>query len=651
MTEASAVEPNPSGTNVDALTLKAILDTAAAAILAIDARGIVRDCNPATSKLFGYTRDEMIGRNVAMLMARHDRSRHDDYIGRYLRTGETRIMGVGREVVGMRKDGTLFPLHLSIGEYRVDGERFFTGVMIDLSRQRLAEDSLARQQALFRAVFDCMPDPLIITDCDRRVQSVNPAFTRTFGHSLEAVFGNTPECIFASPEEWRRHDSVMSHPCTHQAADLGLHVSEFRRPNGETFPAAVVRTEILAPDFSPLGYLELIRDISGERRREAQLMQAQRMEAIGQLTGGIAHDFNNILTVVLGNVELIEMRATSDDLLSLAREAREASEIGARLTDRLLTFGRRQMLETRKINLNEFVLGLSELIRRTIGEDIDVSTALASDLASTEVDPGQVENAVLNLAINARDAMPRGGRLVVETRNVHLERGSVDGLSDLVPGDYVALSVSDTGHGMPPEVQARAFEPFFSTKDKGKGNGLGLATIYGFAKQSGGHVTIASAVGRGTTVELLLPAVREDGAVPAPPAAGVATTFGNGERILVVEDNDSLRRLTRRRLVELGYRVIEAENGVVALEVLATERDIDLVFSDVVMPGGINGVDLAREIRRHFPRVAVVLTTGYADAILAQDEGDSADRIVLRKPYHQSELARTVAEALTGMRE
>lgn len=640
-----AASPWPPDLNVDALTLNAILDTAAAGILAIDAHGSIRNVNPAALRLFGYTRDELLGKNVSTLMGGGDRARHDDHIARYLATGESRIMGVGREVTGIRKDGTPFPLHLSIGQYSIGGETYFTGVLIDLTRQKLAEDSLARQQAHFRAVFDCLPDPLVVTDDARIVQNVNPAFTRVFGYTSESLAGSTPEPIFASTEEWQRHDCAASEPCPHRP-EVGHHFATFRRPDGELFPGSVARSEIRTPDGRRLGYLELIRDISWERRREAQLMQAQRMEAIGQLTGGIAHDFNNILTVVLGNVELIEMRTEGDDdLAGLAREAREAAEIGARLTDRLLTFGRRQLLETQRINLNEFVLGLMEIIRRTIGEDIDVSTALASDLSLTEADPGQVENAVLNLVINARDAMPKGGRLVIETRNVVLDR-LLEGAPELTPGAYVALTVSDTGCGMPPEIKARAFEPFFTTKDKGKGSGLGLATIYGFAKQSGGHATIASASGRGTTVELFLPAVTSASDGELAEQSSSSAPLGGGQSILVVEDNDSVRRLTERRLSELGYSVLTAENGVAALEVLASGRHVDLVFTDVVMPGGITGIDLAREMRRHYPAIAVVLTTGYAEAMLRHDEQDAPGQIILRKPYHQSELALTVAEAL-----
>lgn len=640
----------PVAPNVEALILDAILKSAAAGILSISSNGLIRTINPAAGQMFGYTTDELIGRNVNLLMHGEDRTSHDAHMARYLKTGQSGIIGIGRELTGRRKDGAVFPLHLSIGEFTVAGETFFTGVLIDLSKQKAAEERLAHQEALFRAVYECLPDPVVITDTAHRIRMVNPAFTRVFGHGLDELAGKPTEPLFAQREDWI---SACSRPAGHcePGEDPPVRVLEFRRANGETFPGVVVSTAIETAGKRALGFLDLIRDISVERRQEAQLMQAQRMEAIGQLTGGIAHDFNNILTVVIGNVELLEMRLRQDEgTLTLAREAREAAEIGARLTDRLLTFGRRQMLETRRINLNEFVLGLMELLRRAIGEDIDVSTSLSTDLDLTEVDPGEVENAVLNLAINARDAMPKGGRLVIETRNLALDESAVAGMPELSPGRYVVLSVSDTGHGMSRDVKARAFEPFFTTKGgggAGKGTGLGLATIYGFVKQSGGHATITSAPGAGTTVELFLPATPAPNLAPAEnPEAGRKVPAGQGRKVLVVEDNDSVRRLTCRRLTELGYIVAEASNAVAALEILAENSAFDLVFSDIVMPGGLSGLDLAREVSHHFPHVHVLLTTGYAEEMLHSPDGGTQMPALLRKPYSQTELAHAIADAL-----
>lgn len=647
---------SPTSPNVEALILDAIFESAAAGILSITSEGIIRTVNAAACKMFGYVADELIGKNVSVLMHGDDRDRHDAYIKRYLTTGQSRIIGLGREVSGRRKDGGPFPLHLSIGEFTVEGKTFFTGVLIDLSKQKAAEERLAHQEALFRSVYECLPDPVVITDPIHRINMVNPAFTRVFGYHLSDINGESTERLFARGEDLINLCQQLSGVCG-PADDIPYRELDFQRSTGEVFPAALVSTSIETEGKRALGRMALIHDISAERRQEAQLMQAQRMEAIGQLTGGIAHDFNNILTVVIGNVELLEMRlGANEETLMLAREAREAAEIGARLTDRLLTFGRRQMLETKRINLNEFVLGLMEILRRAIGEDIDVSTSLSTDLDLAEVDAGEVENAVLNLAINSRDAMPRGGRLVFETRNVVLDDAAVAAMPELQPGRYVVLAVSDTGHGMTPDVKSRAFEPFFTTKSgggTGKGTGLGLATIYGFVKQSGGHATITSAPNQGTMVELYLPAIPapETVFVDAVNSGRAKVPEGNGRRILVVEDNESVRRLTCRRLLELGYETAEASNAVAALEILAHDPTFDLVFSDVVMPGGLSGVELARELAHHFPHVHVLLTTGYAEVMLHLPDEDWPMPGLLRKPYSQADLAHVIADALSEGRK
>ncbi len=661
--------PAASRSTIDALTLGAILESAAAAIVTIDSRGILHTANPAARRMFGYTKKELIGHNVSLLMQAEHARDHDSYIQRYITSGKARIVGIGREVVARRKDGSTFPIHLSVGKFESDGETYFTGVVIDLSAQKQAEQSSARQQAFFQSIFESLPDPVLIVDRDRRIELANPAFAQVFGYAAAELKGLSSDAVYASPEEWARHgrqdlgrETVGRRNGGNgdgdgtgmgNGDDIGgakVQVMNFRRKSGENFPAATVRTAIRDAHGNVLGYLKVVRDISDELRREAALMQASRMEAIGQLTGGIAHDFNNILTVILGNVELLEMRLDDQDAIALAREAQEAAEMGARLTDRLLTFGRRQHLEVTRIDLNEFVLGLTDILNRTLGEDIDLSTALAGDLWATLADAGQVENALLNLAINARDAMPAGGRLVIETRNVKLDDAAVALIPELKPGDYVVLAVSDTGHGMPADVRARAFEPFFTTKGPGKGSGLGLATIYGFAKQSGGHATIYSEVGQGTMVELYLP--RADGPSPADEAAIEAPAelpAARGETILVVEDDERVRRLTVVRLGELGYRVREARTGMEALALLANKsvaREIDLVFSDLVMPGGMSGLDLLRAARALCPDCRFLLTSGYAEELVDQGPVGAQYVRLLHKPYRQVELALAVRQTL-----
>jgi PAS domain S-box-containing protein len=633
----------PAANDIEALKFRAILQSAVAAVITIDAGGHIETVNPAAEKTFGYAADELIGRNINMLMPEPYRSQHDTYLAKYLATGRRQIIGIGREVAGLRKDGTTFPMHLSVGEFAIGGARYFTGTIVDLSAQRAAEQRFEREQALFRAIFESLPDPLVICDPTGAVRLVNPSFTRVFGYTEPEVLGESMACLFENTESCM---SFLNAGTTTPQSAAKPHTARFRRKSGELFPAETIEGAIVGSSGSAVGRLVLIHDATAERQQEAILLQAQRMEAVGQLTGGVAHDFNNLLTVILGNLELLEPKLKDELSQSLAGEAREAAEMGARLTDRLLTFARRQRLEMQSLNLNEFVLGLTELLRRTIGAPIDLSTALAPDLWSTTADPGQVESAVLNLVLNARDAMPDGGRLVIETFNATVDAADVASNPGMAAGDYVVLSVADTGHGMPPEVHARAFEPFFTTKGAGKGSGLGLATIYGFARQSGGNVTIYSEVGKGTTVNLYLPRAGRRTEEEAAAAAKPAVDTGRGETVLVVEDDERVRRLTALRLKELGYRVLEADHGAAAFAVLAETPDIDIVFSDLVMPGGISGFDLARRVRERYPGTRVILTSGYSAELLNQADVAELDLKVLRKPYRQVELARAFRAAL-----
>ncbi len=646
MTTVPVEGSDPHSDAAAALALEAILRSAAAGIITMDSASIIRSANPAAHRLFGYEEGELVGRPVEILMPAPHRGGHHGYVDAYMTTGRSGIIGVGRELPGVRKDGSTFWLHLSIGEFVVAGERMFTGITIDLSAQRAAEDRLRRQEAQFRAIFESQPDAVLITDHEHRVRMANPAFERMFGRLAGDLLDTPPLSIYADPKEWEAHVTA-AHDCE-DGQSPKAHTHQFARAGGEAFPGVAVHTDIRDALGRNLGCLIAIRDISKDVRREGELMRAQRMEAIGQLTGGIAHDFNNILTVILGNIELLETRLTEGLSETLAREAREAAEMGARLTDRLLTFGRRQHLETARINLNEFILASTEILRRTIGEDIDLSTALAGDLWLTETDPGQIENAVLNLAINARDAMPDGGRIAIETRNETLDADAVALIPELRPGNYVVLSVSDTGHGMSEAVRNRAFEPFFSAKGPGKGSGMGLATIYGFAKQSGGHTTIYSEPGHGTVVNIYLPSsMKADPSATAGSApATIGTGNGRGETILIVEDDPRVRRLTATRITALGYRVLEAETAPEALRLIEGGATVALVFTDVVMPGGMSGLELVDKLGRSHPGVRTLLTSGYAQEFLGGRAG--AVNALLRKPYRQVELAAALETALGG---
>jgi nitrogen-specific signal transduction histidine kinase len=395
-------------------------------------------------------------------------------------------------------------------------------------------------------------------------------------------------------------------------------------------------------------FVGIIHDLTERKQTEAQLMQAQKMETVGQLSGGIAHDFNNLLTVVVGNAEVLsESLRARPDLQHLADSIVAAGERGAELTQRLLAFSRRQTLQPADIDCNALVRGMEKLLRRMLPEAISVRTILDADVRTAYADPGQLENAILNLAINARDAMSDGGTLTITTANVPLDERYRDLHPEVNPGEYVMVSVTDDGSGMPKEVLDHVFEPFFTTKEVGKGSGLGLSMVYGFVKQSNGHVAIYSEPALGTTVRIYLPAVATS-ADKSPTLVPVETVAETGkESVLVAEDDPFVRSYAVTCLSSLGYRVIEAIDGREALHKLTEGAEADILFTDVVMPGGINGWELAERARQIRPGLKVLLTSGYALETLAERGRLPKGAVILNKPYRKAELARRLREALT----
>jgi PAS domain S-box-containing protein len=387
------------------------------------------------------------------------------------------------------------------------------------------------------------------------------------------------------------------------------------------------------------------RDITERHAADLRLRQAQRMDAIGQLTGGMAHDFNNLLGIIIGNLDLLRLTgslpAENDELVG---EALSAAVRGADLTRRLLAFARRQPLQPERIDINDMVSNIVGLLGRTLGEHIPISVNLTNNVWPIVVDPAQLEASLVNLATNARDAMPRGGRLMITTENHALDAEYVEAYADLAAGDYVVVGVSDTGTGIPPEVMSRVFEPFFTTKEQGKGTGLGLSMVFGFAKQSGGHINVYSELGKGTTFRIYLPRDLTGVEVaPRPPAALPAA--GGNESVLVVDDNEAIRRVVRRQLTALGYRVIEADTAAAALRQLAAE-EITLLFTDVIMPGNMDGIELARTAMERWPGLRVILTSGFPEARLSGTVEPIAGIRLLSKPYRRDDLARTVRDIL-----
>jgi PAS domain S-box-containing protein len=394
------------------------------------------------------------------------------------------------------------------------------------------------------------------------------------------------------------------------------------------------------------------QEVAERPKAEEALRQAQKMEAIGQLTGGIAHDFNNLLTIIVGNIELLQRRLPegTDRLQRAATHAMEATRRAATLTQRLLAFSRRQPLDPKPIDINKLVAGMSDLLRRTLGEVVVLETVLAGGLWRAQADPNQLENAILNLAVNARDAMPDGGKLTIETANARLDEAYVEALAEPVPaGQYVLVAVSDTGTGMDKATMEKVFEPFFTTKEAGKGTGLGLSQVYGFVRQSNGHVRIYSELGEGTTIKIYLPRLIGSDEEPAEVSTrSPAMVRGAGETILVVEDEPDLRTYTTEALRDLGYRVLEAGDGRGALEIVEQHPEIELLFTDVVLAGGMNGRALSDEVSRRRPGLPVLFTTGYtSNAIVHHGRLDPGMHLI-GKPFTYAELASKVRRMLDG---
>ncbi len=465
--------------------------------------------------------------------------------------------------------------------------------------------ALAESEQRFHRVFEESPLGILLADNDsQRIVQANPAFCRMLGAGAEQIIGRTIAGLAHVDDRELLNDAIRRGT----GPDHGIEVRYLTR-SGAIAWASVRLTRLSALHGRPALMLALTEDVTREKRVEGELRQAQKMEAIGQLTGGIAHDFNNLLGVIIGNVEFLIETVRDPEQADLGKEILNSALSGADLTRRLLAFARRQALQPRRIELNAYLPNHIAILRRLLGESIQITVALADDLWPTRADPSQVGDALINLAINARDAMPHGGRLTIATANARLAQGEQE--TEVAPGDYVMLSVADTGVGMPPEVLERVVEPFFTTKGPGAGSGLGLSMIFGFARQSGGHLRIESQVGRGSTVRLYLPRTHDVEVEQIDAPHGQLLPKGN-EFILVVDDNVEMRTVARRHLVSLGYQVDEGGSGPAALDVLQDGGGFDLLFTDVDMPNGMNGYQLAAAARQVRPGLKVVFTTGYS---------------------------------------
>jgi PAS domain S-box-containing protein len=518
----------------------------------------------------------------------------------------------------------------------------------EISERQQTEQELRHTRAFLDVMIENLPAMLLVKDAKTgHCVYLNRAGEDLIGYSRGEVIGKSVHELMRSQdadliEILEKRTLASGKPYEIYEGTLNTRKLGQRLVRTKRFP---VPDETGAPKY----LIAFSEDITEQRQVEDQLRHAQKMEALGHLTGGLAHDFNNLLAIVIGNLDVLaELRSDDAEQAELVQGAIEAALSGSELTKRLLAFARRQPLLPEDVDLNDLVEEISKLLKRTLGEDIEVRLDLDRSIPAVTVDRIQLETAIANLANNARDAMPNGGRLLVATHTAYLDQDYAAHHAEVVPGNYVAIEVSDTGQGMTPEVAAHIFEPFYTTKAPGKGTGLGLSMVFGFMKQSGGHINVYSEPGRGTTFRLYLKpatasAVAED--VESPPLQPAADAH---ETILVVEDNPKLRQVVVKQLSGLGFRVLEVDNAKRALELLALKGKVDLLFTDVVLPGDMDGCALAREVMSRSPEAKVLLTSGFPGARLTDMQGLGTSVRLLSKPYRREDLARTVREVLTG---
>ena len=605
-----------------------LLDGASDSIFLLDLEGNFLYLNQAAYRDRGYEKEELLGQNLSVLLSPEFTLKREAVLQELLARGELIF-----EADDRRKDGSFMPVEIFARTIDLEGRKFILTAARDITERRQAEEA-------FQALVNGAPLGIFILQNGRFIH-VNPGFVKICGSSEEELIGSY-SLTLVPPEyraEVRRNAIRMLKGETLAPYEFPI----FTRSGETRWILEKVTSMVYQGQRAVLGYF---LDISERKSLESQFLQAQKMEAVGRLAGGVAHDFNNMLSVILGYSDIIKLGLHKDDPLThnLA-EIEKAAQRAAALTQQLLAFSRKQIIEPQVINLNTKIAGMEKMLQRLLGEDIDLALVLDPSLEAVRADPGQFDQIIMNLAVNARDAMPHGGRLTMETANVNLDEAYVQTYPDVMPGPYVMLAVSDNGQGMDAVTQARIFEPFFTTKQDDKGSGLGLATVYGIVKQNNGHIQVDSEVGRGTTFKIYLPPVQEAVSPIQPEEPRVERLHGL-ETILVVEDEDSVRNLICRSLKGYGYHVLDARNGGEAL--LQCERypkPIHLILTDVVMPH-MSGRELVDRLKLLRPDLKVLYMSGYtANSVVSHGIIESAV-FFLQKPFPVRTLVERIRQIL-----
>ena len=615
--------------------VRATLESITDAFFTLDGQWRFTYVNAQAERLLQRSREELLGRNVWQEFREAVGTSFQIHYERALETGQTETFEEYYPPLARWFMVKAYPSRDGLAIYFHDVTELWT-------TREAARASEERFRLLAQATSDAIWDwdlrsdvlwwndefeSLVGTRTEAAVPAIHAWSGRLHPEDKDRVLGEMQQAMQSGVERW----TASYRLCRPDGA--AVHIEHRGRLVRDAFGAV---TRIVGG----------MTDVSRRHALEDQLRQAQRLEAVGRLTGGVAHDFNNLLTVMLGNAESLSEQLVADaSARMLADMIASAAQRGAELTKRLLAFARKQPLRPSVVDVNHLVTGLDGMLRRTLGEHIEIELVRGAGLWHAVVDPGELDNALLNVVFNARDAMPRGGRLTIETANTHLDQQYADARIEVQPGQYVMLAVSDTGTGITPEVLQRAFEPFFTTKDPGQGTGLGLAMVYGFVKQSSGHVAIYSEPGQGTTVKIYLPRSHSRAGAPDPAGAPLADAGGD-ETVLLVEDDAMVRQFARQQLVSLGYAVLEAADGNEAMAIVRARTDIDLLFTDVVMPGGMSGRVLADEARALRPAIKMLFTSGYTENAIVHHGRLDPGVHLLSKPYRKRELARKLREVL-----
>jgi PAS domain S-box-containing protein len=650
---------------------RAIFEGALDCIVTMDHAGRITEFNPAAEQTFGYAHADAIDQPlVDLLVPPSLRARHTEGLRRYLATGEGPVLGKRIEVQALRADGTEFPAELAIVPILSEGAPpIFTAYIRDITERRRAAEALGASEARFKHLAESGIIGIIITDPSGNIHEANDEFLRIVGFSRQDLISGVLRWNEMTPPEWRARDEVAIQQLASTGVAPPWEKEYFRkdRTRAKVLVGVVVHdppraiafvsdlTAVARAEEAGAAHAEKARNETAARQRteemlrhtEDQLRQAQKMEAVGRLAGGVAHDFNNMLSVIIGFSDLLlSGLRDSDPMRGDVTEIRTAAGRASDLTRQLLAFSRQQVLEPRVLDLNEILGRMENMLRRLIGEDIELHAVKGQALSKVLVDPGQVEQVIVNLVVNARDAMPHGGRVTLETAMVTFDDSYTHEHLGAAAGEHVMLAVTDTGTGMDQATKERIFEPFFTTKSKDKGTGLGLSMVFGTVAQSGGHVWVYSELGRGTTFKLYFPTTAAtDTKDLVKPSLGASDLAGS-ETILLAEDEEQVRRISSRILRRYGYQVIEAQNAKEALALAGSHTGpIHLLVTDVVMPN-MSGPELARHVALVRPGIKVLCMSGYTDDSVFRHGLLEPGVAFLQKPATPVALAAKVRELL-----